>query len=74
MAWEIEDRRYLLEREAEMWRKEGDRAHDWLDDLNSDDTNKPGAAREREWYEHCFRKREQVADQIHHLEDDQSKG
>jgi len=57
-----EDRRYLLEREIELWRVEREHTENRLDDLNPDS---PAAANEKAWYDHCYRRANELATEIH---------
>ena len=53
---------YLLGREMELWRTEGELAQDRLDDLRPDTAE---AINENAWSDHCFHRREQIAHEIH---------
>jgi hypothetical protein len=46
----------------DLWRSEGARAPNRLDDLKPDS---PEGTKEKAWSDHCFHRREQIAHEIH---------
>jgi hypothetical protein len=68
MATDGEDVRYLLAREADLWHTEGQRTQNRLEDLNQGAAE---ATKEQAWYDHCFRKHEEVAWELDKIENPQ---
>ena len=66
MPSESADQRSLLAREADLWHAEAERTQNRLDD-----PQQGSSEAEQGWYDYCFRKHEEVAQELDKIENPQ---